>query len=113
MTQAIATVGSVAVSIVGDIHRPPLPGETQPRPAPTPEAHMSTPSLPETRAAARQNAETQGRYRVQIHVETMRIITEVVDMNSGDVVMYFPPGYRPNAKPPEDSSDKEAGGAAK
>lgn len=77
MTQAIATVGSVAV-IIGDIHRPPLSGETQPRPA-TPEAQASTPSLPETRAAARQNAETEGRYQVHIHAETMRIITEVVD----------------------------------
>jgi hypothetical protein len=113
MTQAIATVGSVAGNIVGDIHRPPLPGETQPRPAPTPEARMSTLSLPETRAAARQIAEAQGRYQVHIHAETMRIITEVVDMTTGDVVMYFPPGYRPNAKPPASSADKEPAEAGK
>ena len=69
--------------------------------------------MPETRAAARQHAEAQGRYQVHIHAETMRIITEVVDMNTGDVVMYFPPGYRPNAKPPEDGTAKEVGGADK
>jgi hypothetical protein len=106
MTQAIATVGSVGAS-VGEIHRPPLPGEAQPHPAPSPTPNASTPSVPETRAAARQNAEVQGRYQVHIHAETMRIITEVVDMNTGDVVMYFPPGYRPNAKPVESSADKE------
>jgi hypothetical protein len=109
MTQAITTVGSV----VGEIHRPPLPGETPPRPAATPEPNASTLSLPETRAVARQNAEAQGRYQVHIHAETMRIITEMVDMSTGDVVMYFPPGYRPNAKPPESSADKEPAEAGK
>ncbi len=112
MTQAIDTVGSAAANPFGEIHRPPLPGESQPRPA-TPEPHLSTPSLPETRAAARQNAEMAGRYQVHIHAETMRIITEVVDMATGDVVMYFPPGYRPNAKPLENGADKEAAGADK
>jgi hypothetical protein len=105
MTQAITTVG--------EVHRPPLPGESQPRPAPTPAPNASTLSLPETRAAARQNVETEGRYQVHIHAETMRIITEMVDMATGDVVMYFPPGYRPNAKPPESSADKEPAEAGK
>ena len=111
MTEAIATVGSVAAA--GENYRPPLPGEVQPRPVATPEPNANTLSLPETRAAARQNAEAQGRYQVHIHAETMRIITEVVDMNTGDVVMYFPPGYRPNAKPPEDGTGKDVGGADK
>jgi hypothetical protein len=61
--------------------------------------------VPETRAAARHNAETEGRYQVHIHAETMRIITEVVDMTTGDVIMYFPPGYRPDAQPAK-SADK-------
>ena len=105
MTQAITTLG--------EVHRPPLPGESPPRPAATPAPNASTLSLPETRAAARQNVETQGRYQVHIHAETMRIITEMVDMATGDVVMYFPPGYRPNAKAPESSADKEPAEAGK
>jgi len=110
MTQSIATVGAVAV---GEAPRPPLPGENQPRPAATPQVRASMPSLPETRAAARQHAEAQGRYQVHIHAETMRIITEVVDMSTGDVVMYFPPGYQPNAKAVESSADKEPAEAGK
>src|SRR5262249_18281786 len=79
MTQATPAVGTPL---------PPLPGEAQPpRPAPAPAA-ASTLSVPETRAAARHDAETVGRYQVQIHAETMRIITEVVDMQTGDVLMY-------------------------
>jgi hypothetical protein len=96
MTQTISTIGSVAG---GEAPRPPLPGENQPRPAATPKARANTPSLPETRAAARQQAQAQGRYQVHIHAETMRIITEVVDMTTGETIMYFPPGYRPNAQP--------------
>jgi len=100
MTQAIATIGSAAGNAVAEIPRAPLPAP-------------STLSVPETRAAARQNAETQGRYQVHIHAETMRIITEVVDMTTGDVVMYFPPGYQPNAKPVESSADREPAEAGK
>jgi len=85
MTQAISSIGEI-----------PMPGE--PRPAPAPQPQANTLSLPETRAAAHHNAETIGRYQVQIHAETMRIITEVVDIQTGDVLMYFPPGYQPNAK---------------
>ncbi|HUL08931.1 MAG TPA: hypothetical protein VLV76_21555 [Candidatus Acidoferrum sp.] len=98
MTQAISAAGGPL---------PPLPVEAQPRPAPAPEA-ASTLSLPETRAAARHNAETAGRYQVQIHAETMRIITEVVDMQTGDVLMYFPPGYRPDAQPARSDGEKGA-----
>jgi hypothetical protein len=86
-----------AINAIGEIPSPPLPGETQPRPTPAPQAPANTLSLPETRAAARHDAETAGRYQVQIHAETMRIITEVVDMQTGDVLMYIPPGYQPNA----------------
>jgi len=84
-----------AINAIGEIPSAPLPGEARPVPAPQPQP--TTLSLPETRAAARHNAETAGRYQVQIHAETMRIITEVVDMQTGDVLMYFPPGYQPNA----------------
>ena len=48
-----------------------------------------------------QNVETQGRYQVHIHAETMRIITEVVDMATGDVSDVFPAGL---------PSGREAGG---
>jgi hypothetical protein len=108
MTQAIATIGAVAV---GEAPRPPLPGEIQPRPAATPNARANTPSLPETRAAARQQAEARGRYQVHIHAETMRIITEVVDMATGETIMYFPPGYRPNAQPVKSDDEKSPGTA--
>lgn len=107
MTQAIATVGAVAV---GEAPRPPLPGENQPRPAVKPEVR-STPSLPETRAAARQQAQAQGRYQVNIHAETMRIITEIVDTATGEVIMYLPPGYRPNAQPVKSDDETSAGAA--
>jgi hypothetical protein len=94
MTQAIATIGPVLAGAAGEFPRPPA------------QATRSAPlSVPETRAAARHNAETQGRYQVHIHAETMRIITEVVDMATGDVIMYFPPGYRPDAQPAK-SDDK-------
>jgi len=84
MTQAISSIGEI-----------PMPGEVRPAPAPQPQ--QNTLSVPETRAAALHNAETIGRYQVQIHAETMRIITEVVDVATGNVIMYFPPGYQPNA----------------
>ena len=113
MTQAIATIGPVAAIAAGEIPRPPLPGENQPRPAATPQARDNTPSLPETRAAARQRAEAQGRYQVHIHAETMRIITEVVDMATGETIMYFPPGYRPNAPPVKSDDEKGAGAGDK
>ena len=113
MTQAIATVGSVAVNVVGEVSRPPLPGENQQRTEAIPQTRSSPLTVPETRAAARQNAETQGRYQVHIHAETMRIITEVVDMATGDVVMYFPPGYRPDAQPKRSDGDKSADSADK
>jgi len=94
MTQAIATIGPVLAGAAGELPRPPA------------QATRSAPaSVPETRAAAHRNAETQGRYQVHIHAETMRIITEVVDMATGDVIMYFPPGYRPDAQPAK-SDDK-------
>ena len=84
MTQAINAIGEM-----------PMPGEVRPTPAPQPQ--QNTLSVPETRAAARHDVETIGRFQIQIHAETMRIITEVVDTQTGDVLMYFPPGYRPDA----------------
>jgi hypothetical protein len=32
------------------------------------------------------------------------MITEIVDMITGDVLMYLPAGYRPNAKPVDPES---------
>ncbi len=102
MSETIATAGSVAVVAGGGSPRPPLPGETA-RPHETaPAGNSSALSVPETRAAARHEMETRGRYQVRIHAETMRMITEVVDMFTGDVLMYLPPGYRPDAKPEPD-----------
>ena len=88
MTEAIATIGPVLAGATGELPRPATPG-----------GRSTPPSVPETRVVARHNAETHGRYQVHIHAETMRIITEVVDMTTGDVIMYFPPGYRPDAQP--------------
>jgi hypothetical protein len=94
MTQAIAMIGPVLAGVAGEVPRPPAQA-----------TRSAPPTVPETRAIARQHAETQGRYQVHIHAETMRIITEVVDMATGDVIMYFPPGYRPDAQPAK-SDDK-------
>jgi len=95
MTEAIATIGPVLAGAAGEVPRPVTPGG---RSAPL--------SVPETRAVARHNADTLGRYQVHIHAETMRIITEVVDMTTGDVIMYFPPGYRPDAQPAKGEDGK-------
>jgi len=95
MTEAIATIGPALAGAAGEAPRPTAQGG---RSAPL--------SVPETRAVARQHAETQGRYQVHIHAETMRIITEVVDMTTGDVIMYFPPGYRPDAPKSDDGDGK-------
>jgi hypothetical protein len=43
--------------------------------------------------------QTEGRFQVRIHADTMRVITEIVDMVTGDVLMYLPPGYRPSDHP--------------
>jgi hypothetical protein len=101
MSDSIATVGSVAVVAGSGPPRPPLPGE---RPRTAPAGNSGTPSVPETRAVAHQAAQTQGRYQVRIHAETMRMITEIVDMITGDVLMYLPAGYRPDAKPVDPES---------
>ena len=90
MSDSLATVASVAVAAAGGS---PRPRETAPA------VNSGTPSVPEAHAAARHVMETQGRYQIRIHAETMRMITEVVDMFTGDVLMYLPAGYRPDAKP--------------
>jgi hypothetical protein len=103
MSDTIATVGSVAVVAGGGPPRPPLPGEAA-RPRETaPAGNSGALSVPETRAVARHEMETQGRYQIRIHAETMRMITEVIDMFTGDVLMYLPPGYRPDAKAEADA----------
>ncbi len=101
MSDPVATVGSVAVVAGNGPPRPPLLGE-KPRTAPA--GNSGTPSVPETRAVARHAADTQGRYQIRIHAETMRMITEIIDMFTGDVLMYLPAGYRPDAKPVDSES---------
>ena len=98
MSDPFATVGSVAVVAAGEAPRPPLIGEARRRET-APAGNSGGDSLPETRAAAREAMQVEGRFQVRIHAETMRVITEIVDMITGDVLMYLPPGYRPNANP--------------
>lgn len=105
MSNLLATVGSVAVIATGGPPRPPLPGEAARSRETAPAPGSSTATVPETRAVARQAAEAQGRYQIRIHTDTLRIITEIVDMDTGDVLMYLPAGYRPNAAPLRSSGD--------
>jgi hypothetical protein len=95
MSDPLATVGSVAVVAAGEAPRPPLVGEARRRET-APTGNSGGESPPETRAVAREAMQTEGRFQVRIHAETMRVITEIVDMITGDVLMYLPPGYRPN-----------------
>jgi hypothetical protein len=95
MSDPLATVGSVAVVAAGGAPHPPLPGEVRRRDtAPAGNSGGETP--PETRAVAREAMQTEGRFQVRIHAETLRMITEIVDMITGDVLMYLPPGYHPS-----------------
>ena len=92
MTDALLTAGSVTSVAVGEAPR-------QRAAASAEKARVA--SLPETRAVAQQTAEREGRYQVRIHADTLRVITEIVDVVTGDVLLYLPPGYRPDApKPP-------------
>jgi hypothetical protein len=91
MSDSLPAIAAVAVGPAGGAKRAPLPGERA--------RAQEAPSAPETRAAARRELETQGRYQVRIHAETMRVITEIVDMVTGDTLMYLPPGYRPDTAP--------------
>jgi hypothetical protein len=95
MSDPIATVGSVAVVAAGEAPRPPLIGEARRRET-APAGNSGTATVPESRAVARQAMQTEGRFQVRIHAETLRMITEIVDMITGDVLMYLPPGYHPN-----------------
>jgi hypothetical protein len=86
MSDPLAAVGSVAVVAAGGARR----RDTAPA------GNSGGDSLPETRAVAREAMQAEGRFQVRIHAETMRMITEIVDMITGDVLMYLPPGYHPN-----------------
>jgi len=98
MIEALATVASVAAE-AGVTPRPPLPGEpSTPRKAAA-DRNSDAERASETRRVAEQQKQAEGRYQVRIHAETMRVITEIVDMVTGDTLMYLPAGYRPNAKP--------------
>jgi hypothetical protein len=108
MSDPLATVGTVAVVAAGEAPRPPLIGEARRREA-APAKSSGGDSLPETRAAAREATQVEGRFQVRIHAETMRVITEIVDMVTGDVLMYLPPGYRPNANPLAKKEEEAAG----
>jgi hypothetical protein len=95
MSDPLATVGSVAVVAAGGAPRPPLIGEARRRDVAT-AGNSGGETPPETRAVAREAMQAEGRFQVRIHAETMRMITEIVDMVTGDVLMYLPPGYHPN-----------------
>lgn len=97
MNDIAATVGTVAAVRAGAPPRPPQPGE-DPRRREAAAENSDTPAVPETRDVARKAAEDQGRYQVRIHSDTLRVITEIVDMVTGDTLMYLPAGYRPNAE---------------
>ena len=86
MSDPLATVGSVAVVAAGEVRR----RDTAPA------GNSGGESPPETRAVAREALQTEGRFQVRIHADTLRMITEIVDMITGDVLMYLPPGYHPN-----------------
>jgi hypothetical protein len=92
MSEPLAAVGSVAVVAAG--------GPRRRDTAPAGSSGGDPP--PETRAVAREAMQTEGRFQVRIHAETMRMITEIVDMITGDVLMYLPPGYHPNNSLAED-----------
>ena len=104
MSDAIAPVGTAPVVIVGAA-RPPgsgeMPGRPEPAPPPPP-----VPALPKTQAENRQALNLEGAYRVHIDAHTLRIIAEVVNPASGEVLFYLPPGYRPNAPRPEPATDR-------
>jgi len=105
MTDAIASVGAVAPVVIVGVARPPGSGEVPGRPEPAP-APAPMPALPKTEAANRQALETEGSYRISIDAHTLRIIAEVVNPASGEVLFYLPPGYRPNAPRPEPATDR-------
>ena len=104
MTDAIASVGAVAPVVIVGAARPPGSGEVPGRPEPAPPPPM--PALPKTEAANRQALQTEGSYRVHIDAHTLRVIAEVVNPDSGDVLFYLPPGYRPDAPRPEPVTDR-------
>ena len=106
MTDAIASVGAVAPVVIVGAARPPGSGEVPGRPEPAPPPPM--PALPKTEAANRQALETEGSYRISIDAHTLRIIAEVVNPASGDVLFYLPPGYRPDAPRPEPVTDERS-----
>lgn len=95
MSDSLATVAPVA-AVAEDPPRAAVRGRAAPADSP------GGSGLPETRAAARDTLTTEGRFQIRIHADTLRIITEVVDTVTGDVLMYLPPGYRPDAKPDPD-----------
>jgi hypothetical protein len=111
MTDAIASVGATAPIVLVGAARPPgsgdLPGRHEVPPAPAP----ALPALPKTEAANRQALATEGNYRVHIDAHTLRVIAEVVNPASGDVLFYLPAGYRPDARsaePAEKPADSES-----
>jgi hypothetical protein len=49
---------------------------------------------PEPRETAA--VETSSLYRVKLDPDTLRVITEVINPGTGEVMFYLPPGYRPS-----------------
>src|SRR5215467_2027139 len=105
MSDAVASVGTSALvgatrpSGLGE-----LPGHRDPPPAPPP----ALPNLPKTEADNQRALMKQGSYRVNIDAHTLRVIAEVVNPATGDVMFYLPPGYRPDAPRAEPVADKGA-----
>jgi hypothetical protein len=56
--------------------------------------------------------DSSSRYNVKLDPDTLRVITEVINPTTGEVMFYLPPGYRPSldASQPGDG-DGQAGGA--
>ena len=103
MSDAIASVGPAVPVVIVGAARPPGSGEVPGRPEASP---PPMPALPKTEADNRQALQTEGSYRVRIDAHTLRVIAEVVNPASGDVLFYLPPGYRPNAPRQEPVTDK-------
>lgn len=109
MSNALATIGSVAAVRAGAPPRPPQPGDdARRREAAAAAGNSGTESVPEARAVARAAAAEQGRYQVRIHSDTLRMITEIVDMVTGDTLMYLPAGYRPDAEAAAEPAGKKS-----
>jgi hypothetical protein len=63
-------------------------------------------------AEPRQAAATDSSspYNVKLDPDTLRVITEVINPTTGEVMFYLPPGYRPSLDAPPSGDDGQAAG---